>query len=146
MSVVHSKTYLDNILGWEKGIQMPTPPANLYIGLLTAMPTKNDGTSMVEVSGNGYARVQVTPAQWAAITTLGDNLTESSSNNALLSFPTPSGTGWGTVVGYVVCTDNLALSGSSNWIRAATLTGGSQAITAGETVQIPVGNVSRLAA
>lgn len=145
MSVVHSKTFLDNLLNWEAGTQMPTPPTQLYIGLLTAMPTKSDGTSMVEVSGNGYARVAVPAADWAAPTTLGDNLTETTSNNALLSFPTPTPAGWGTVVGYVVCTNNSALSGSSNWTRAATLTGGNQTITAGETVQIPIGDLVRQA-
>lgn len=139
MTMITSKYHADNILNWEVGTQMPTPPANLYVGLLTAMPTDNAGTSLVEVTGNNYARAQITPAQWAAITTLGDNLTEQSLTAAGITFATPSGSGWGTCVGVTL---NDALT-TGHWLRAMTLTGGSQAIAANATVNIPAGDIAR---
>jgi hypothetical protein len=148
MTTVHSKTVLDSILNWEIGTTFPAAPASLYIALLTAMPTDNTGTGMTEVTGNGYARVNVTSGQWGAISTV-SSFTEQSSNNATLSFPTPTGSGWGAVVGYAVCVNTSTINGAgneANWTRAVTFTGGTQTISAGETVQFLAGNLARQAA
>lgn len=137
MATVTSKYHADNILNWEKGVAMPAAPANLYLALLTAMPTTNAGTGMAEVAGNAYARVQITPAQWAAISTAVDNVTEQSATNASVAFPTPTGTGWGAVLGAALY-DAATLG---NWLRAFTIP--TQTITAGATVNVPAGNVNR---
>lgn len=76
-------------------------PATLHIGLLTAAPSDSGGGT--EVSGNNYARVAVTSslANWAgtqaaASTTASSGTGGQTSNNAAITFPTPSGN-WGTV-------------------------------------------------
>lgn len=98
MAVFKSKTFSDNILNWLKGTAMPAAPANLYLALFTTMPTTNAGASLVEVSGGAYARQQITPAMWAAITTNADSVTEQMSTNAQLTFPVATAN-WGTIVG-----------------------------------------------
>lgn len=79
-----------------------TGPTSLYIGLLTATPT--DSTAGTEVSGNAYARVQVVSslANWAgtqaaASTTASTGASGTTSNNNVITFPTPTPSGWGTV-------------------------------------------------
>ena len=76
-------------------------PATLHIGLLTAAPSDSGGGT--EVSGSNYARVAVTSslANWAgtqaaASTTASSGTGGQTSNNAAITFPTPSGN-WGTV-------------------------------------------------
>jgi len=76
-------------------------PATLHIGLLTAAPSDSGGGT--EVSGSNYARVAVTSslANWAgtqaaASTTASSGTAGQTSNNAAITFPTPSGN-WGTV-------------------------------------------------
>lgn len=59
-----------------------------WIGLLSTLPTKEDGTGLVEVSDANYARVAVTAGtDWSAVTTAADNLTRQTSINAQKSFP-----------------------------------------------------------
>jgi hypothetical protein len=79
-----------------------TGPSSLFVGLLTAAP--GEGTTGTEVTGNGYARVAVTSSltawagtQGAASTLASTGATGTTSNNAILTFPTPT-LGWGTVV------------------------------------------------
>ncbi len=79
-----------------------SPPANLYIALFTAAPTAGGGGT--EVSGGGYARAAVPSslASWAGTQGAGTTVASSgtsgqTSNNAQISFPTPTAA-WGTVV------------------------------------------------
>lgn len=77
-------------------------PATWYIGLDTvACGEAGTGT---EVTGGSYARVAVTAGltQWAGTQSAGSTTASSgtggtTSNNASITFPTPSGS-WGTVV------------------------------------------------
>ena len=78
-----------------------TGPANMYIGLLTAAPSDAGGGT--EVSGNNYGRATVVSSltnwagtQAAASTTASSGTGGQTSNNAAITFATPSGT-WGTV-------------------------------------------------
>lgn len=66
--------------------------ANVYAALFTGTETANDGTGLTEVSGNGYARVQITNdnTSWPAASS------RSKSNGVAIVFPQPSGS-WGTV-------------------------------------------------
>lgn len=73
----------------------------LYIGLLTAAPSDSGGGT--EVSGGSYARVAVTSslANWAGTQAAASTVTSSgtggqTSNNAAITFTTPTAT-WGTV-------------------------------------------------
>lgn len=67
-----------------------TAPSNIYLGLHTADPT--DAGSGAEVSGNGYARVEITDKFDNASGTGG-----SLSSNADITGFTASGGNWGTV-------------------------------------------------
>ena len=139
MSLQKSKYHSDNILNWEAGTAMPAAPATLYIALLTTMPTKNDGTSLVEVTGTAYARQAITGATgWNAIATNGDNVTEQTTNNAAITFPS-AGSNWGTVLGTGVY-DALT---AGNLIEYGTLTSGSQVVNTGNIFSIPIGNLTR---
>lgn len=139
MSVVNGKYVLDALLAWESGTAFPAAPATLYIALLTAMPTTNAGTGLIEATGAGYARIAVPAADWAAITTAVDNLTDQSSTNAALSVtPTVS---IGTIVGVAIY-DALT---AGHLLRAMTLVGGSVTVGANVTFTIPAGSLTRQA-
>jgi hypothetical protein len=80
-----------------------TPAATLYVALFTADPT--DVGTLVEVgatTANGYTRVAVTSgvAQWAAtngattVTNPSSGTSGTTSNNAIIQFPTPSAGNW----------------------------------------------------
>lgn len=79
-----------------------TFPTTVYIALFTAAPSDSGGGT--EVSGSSYARVAVTcnATNWAstggATTTTNPSAGTSgtTSNNAVITFPTPSGS-WGTI-------------------------------------------------
>lgn len=77
-------------------------PATAYIGLDTVACTEAGGGT--EVTGGAYARVAVTSglAAWAGTQGAGTTVASSgtsgtTSNNAVITFPTPTA-GWGTVV------------------------------------------------
>lgn len=67
-----------------------TAPTNIYVGLHTADPT--DAGTGTELSGNGYARVEITDKFGTASGTGG-----SVSSNADITGFTASGGNWGTV-------------------------------------------------
>lgn len=76
-------------------------PVSFHVALYTACPT--DSTAGTEVTGGSYARVAVTSslANWAgtqaaASTTASTGATGTTSNNALITFPTPTAN-WGVV-------------------------------------------------
>ena len=95
-------------------------PATWYVALYTVCPT--DSTAGTEVTGGSYARVAVTAGltQWAGTQSAGSTTASSgtggtTSNNATISFPTPTA-GWGTVVCWGLA--DAALSGNL-WIYSA---------------------------
>lgn len=141
MATQKSKYFSDAILNWEAGTAMPTAPTTLYIALLTTMPTKADGTGLVEVSttSTGYARLPITSAQWQAIATQGDNVTEKALSNIALTWTNSGGTNFGTVVG--IAEYDAVTAG--NLLRYATLSTGSQVINSGNVFSLPLGNLSR---
>lgn len=93
--------YLENkIIDWLLRGQAYTPPATVYIGLLTAAPS--DSAAGTEVSGGSYARVAVTSnaTNWNssdgdndAASTGSDGTTE---NDVGITFPAPTAN-WGSV-------------------------------------------------
>ena len=92
-----------------------TKPTSLWIGLCTAAPS--DSSIGTEVTGNNYARVEISCslANWVASQGVTSPLAASSgtggatSNGSTITFPTPSGE-WGTVTHWVIC--DAATSGN----------------------------------
>jgi len=81
-----------------------TGPTNAWVSLKLA--ADSDSAQGAEVSGGGYARVQVASslANWAGTqgagtTTASSGTSGTTSNNNAITFPTPTGA-WGQVVGF----------------------------------------------
>lgn len=113
-------------------------PATWYIALYTVCPT--DSTAGTEVTGGSYARVAVTAGltQWAGTQSAGSTTASSgtggtTSNNAAISFPTPSAS-WGTVVCWGVVDASTA---GNIWIYSALTI--NKTINSGDTVSFGVG-------
>lgn len=106
-----------------------TPAATLYIGLSTSAPAEG-GTGITEPSGNGYARVATTAADWSAATA-GDP--SSKTNTAVKSFPAATGS-WGTVTHFFIADASTA----GNILVFDALTA-SKTIGAGDTASFAVG-------
>jgi hypothetical protein len=100
-----------------------------FIGLSTTTPTATD-TNITEPVGNGYARVATTGATW------GVAAAGAITNTSVITFPTATGAGLGTVTNVVVYD---ALTGG-NLLFWGTIT--SQAVAAGVAVTIPVSNAN----
>lgn len=116
-------------------------PANVYVGLLTAAPADAGGGT--EVSGGSYARVAVAGslANWAGTQGAGTTVASSgsggtTSNNGVITFPTPSA-GWGTVTHVGVY--DAASGGNLLWHSAL---GVSKTINTGDSVSFPAGTLS----
>lgn len=119
-----------------------TGPATTYVALLTAAPSDTGGGT--EVSGNAYARVAVTSslANWAGTQSAGSTTTSSgtggtTSNNAAITFPTPTPSGWGLVTHLGVYD---AASGG-NLLFYAALTA-SKTINSGDSVSFAAGSLT----
>lgn len=99
--------YLENkLVDWLLRGQAFTPPATVYVGLLTAAPSDTGGGT--EVSGGSYARVAVASslANWAgtqaaASTAASSGTSGTTSNNAAITFPTPTAN-WGVVTHFAI--------------------------------------------
>lgn len=122
--------------------QAYTFPATLYVGLFTASPADAGGGT--EVTGNGYARVAVTGslANWAGTQSAGSTVASSgtggtTSNNNVITFPTPTPSGWGTVVGMGI----FDASSNGNLLFYGGLTT-SKTINSGDAVTFPAGSLS----
>lgn len=118
-----------------------TFPTTLYVGLLTAAPSDTGGGT--EVAGSNYARVAVTNslANWAGTqgsgtTVASSGATGTTSNNAVITFPTPSAT-WGTVAYFGIYDASTA----GNLLFYGTLTI-SKVINSGDTVTFPAAALS----
>jgi hypothetical protein len=115
---------------WENKIvdhmlrgQTFTPPATLYIGLDTGACTEAGGGT--EVTGGSYARVAVAAslAAWAGTQSAGSTTASSgtsgtTSNNAAVTFPTPTAN-WGQVFSFRIW--DAASSGNALLCQTLTL-------------------------
>lgn len=116
-------------------------PTNLYVGLLTAAPSDSGGGT--EVSGNNYSRVTVANslANWAGTQSAGSTVASSgtggqTSNNAAITFATPSGT-WGTVTHFGIY--DAVSGGNLMFWGALTI---SKTINQSDTVTFPAASLS----
>lgn len=104
-------------------------PANLWIGLSTTTPT-DAGGNVTEPAGNGYARVQIAPADLnAAAGTAPAAVT----NATAITFPAATGS-WGTVTHFTV--HSAATAGT---VKAFGALSTSQAIGSGNTPSFAAG-------
>lgn len=134
--------YLENkIIDWLLRGQTFTPPANVFVGLLTAAPSDTGGGT--EVIGGSYARVSVAGslANWAgtqaaASTVASSGTSGTTSNNAAITFPTPSAS-WGTVTHFAV----YDASSAGNLLFYAALTT-SKVINSGDSVSFPAASLT----
>ena len=122
--------------------QALSAPSNWFIGLDNVVCGDAAATG-TEVSGSNYSRVTVTASltAWAGTQSAGSTSASSgsngtTSNNAIVSFPTPSAT-WGTVVS-VRWWD--AASGGNAWICTPLTT--SKVINSGDTVTFPASSLT----
>jgi len=135
MSNATMKNEADAILNWYKGSAYTGAPTTLYAALLTANPTKNDGTGLVECSDSAYARQPITCSTgWSAVSQSGDNIHDQISNAAAITFPNCAGAGY-TVVGLAIYDAVTA----GNLKRAQSVT--SQAVSTGNGYQIAIGGL-----
>lgn len=98
-----SNYWENKILDWLLRGQALTAPTTLYVALFTASPTDAGGGTEVSTSSTGYARVGIacglttlSGTQGAATTVASSGTSGSISNNAAVTFGTPSAA-WGTV-------------------------------------------------
>lgn len=99
--------YLENkLVDWLMRGQTFTPPATLYVGLLTG--ACSDSAAGTEVSGGSYARVAVVSSltawagtQSAGSTTASTGTGGTTSNNAGITFPTPTAN-WGVITHFAI--------------------------------------------
>lgn len=134
--------YLENKLVDQlfRGQTAPTT-STLYIALLTAAPSDSGGGT--EVSGNAYARVAVTSslANWAGTQSAGSTTASSgtggqTSNNSVITFPTPTAT-WGVVTHFAIY--DAATAGNLLFYGTLTI---AKTINQSDTVSFPAGSLT----
>lgn len=117
-----------------------TKPTVLAVGLFTAAPS--DAAGGTEVTGNAYARVSLNPldTNWEA--TQGGTSGVSSgtggvvSNAVIITFPTPTPAGWGTVTHF-----GLFDAASGGNLLIWNILTASKVINASDAVTFPVGTL-----
>lgn len=119
-----------------------TGPTTLYVGLLTAAPSDTGGGT--EVSGNAYARVAVASnttnwdnTQNLNTTAVSSGTTGTTRNSIVITFPTPTPSGWGLVTHAAV----FDASSGGNLLFWSAL-GTSKTINANDTVTFPVNSLT----
>lgn len=117
-----------------------TAGASIYVSLHTANPT--DAASGTEASGGSYARAPLAPSttNWTNTQASGSGASTgtggTTTNNAIISFPTPSAT-WGTVTHFGIW-DAIT---TGNMICYGALTT-SKTINTSDVVTFPVGTLT----
>jgi hypothetical protein len=126
--------YLENAaLNTVLGGPQFTLPTNVYIALSTAAFTAAaTGASLSEVTGSGYARVQVTnnTTNWP------NAVNGAKSNNSVFTFPSATAN-WGTVLSFYI----IDAASSGNVLYGADLTT-SRTINSGDTASFAVGSIT----
>ena len=122
--------------------QTPPTTSTLYVGLFTGAPSDAGGGT--ECSGNAYARVSVASslANWAGTQGAGTTVASSgtggqTSNNNAITFPTPTGGGWGTVTHFAIFD---AASGGNMLLEGSLAI--AKTINEADTVSFPAGSLA----
>jgi len=122
-------------INWIRGTVYPTVPANFYVALYTTMPTAQDGTGAVEVSGGAYARQAVASGTSPWVATAASGTAQQTSNVNQISFPQATAN-WGTILGIGI----YDASSGGNLLWFGTLTS-SQTVNNGFTFVIAANNL-----
>lgn len=119
-----------------------TPTATVSIALFTADTGLDSNNPTSEVSGNGYARVEVGAATGKDFTT---SSAKNSQNNETWEFPAASGGNWGTVthVAVVDHVSNTTWGTNVNVLFYGALTA-SRAVNDGQTFRFLAGELDSL--
>lgn len=121
--------YLENkILNHLFGKSAYTAPT-IHVGLSTADPG-DDGATLAEPSGNGYARVQTSASDWNTATT------GTTTNAEDIEFPEAEGS-WGTITHWAIFDAQ-----SNGHILGSGAVSPSQAVVAGNTPRLKAGSAS----
>lgn len=104
---------------------------NAWLALYTTAPA-DDGTGGVEVTGNAYARQQISATNMAPTTTGGV-----ATNDVAITFPTASGGNWGTISHVGICS-----AVTSGTIGAVTALTASKTVDDGDTFEFAIGDFS----
>jgi hypothetical protein len=125
--------YLEQaILNHLRGTAFPAVPTNFFVGLYsTATDDAGGGT---ELTGNGYARVQVSPAtgSWSA-PGVGGNVT----NAVEIAFPAATGSPWSTATHFAI--HDLSTGGNRYYHGALTA---SKTAAVGDVIRFAIGALS----
>jgi len=113
-----------------RNVAWTSPKDSLYAGLVTAVVNDSD-TTISELSGNNYGRVQILSASINAASA------GATTSNASITFPTPSGA-WATFTSLVVMDD----SSSGNIIGTDNTNIVDQSAASGDTVELTAGHFS----
>lgn len=137
--------YLRNkVVDWFHRQVTYTPPTSHWVALVTT--TSSAGTPGTEVTGTGYARIEIVLSATSMASTGADGSTTNpsagttgkTSNNALVDWGTAGGS-WGTVVGYelwdAVTGGNRLMFGP---IVDSTGTPATRSIASGDPVSFPI--------
>ena len=118
-----------------------TKPTVLAVGLFTATPSDSGGGT--EVSGNAYARVSLNPlntnwnaTQGGAPAAVSSGTGGVTANASVITFPTPTPAGWGTVTHFGL----FDAASAGNLILWGALTA-SKVINSGDSVTFPAGSL-----
>jgi len=144
-SLAHAGTlsdYLENkLLDHVFRAQAYTAPTTIYVALFTS--ACSDSAAGTEVSGGSYARpgLAASLVNWAgtqatASTTASSGTSGTTSNNAVITFATPSA-GWGTVT-HIGLMDAVT---SGNMLVCTALSIG-KTINTGDTVSFPAASLT----
>ena len=131
----------NNTIDYVFRAQTWTIAANMHVGLSTA--ACSDSSVGTEVTGGSYARVSYARslANWAGTQSAGSTTASSgtggvTSNNAAVSFATPSA-GWGTVTHFFI--SDASTGGNIILCQALTT---SKTINSGDTVSFPIASIT----
>ena len=108
-----------------------TQPSNLWVGLSTTTPTAAGG-NVTEPSGNGYARVSTSGADWDPATLASPSVV---TNGNQVTFPNPTGS-WGTVTHFTIHS-----ASTGGFVVAYGPLAQSKTINSGDPVNFPAGNL-----
>jgi len=111
-----------------RNVAWTSPKDSLYAGLVTAVVADSD-TTISELSGNNYGRVQILSASINAASA------GATTSNAPITFPTPSGA-WATFTSLVV----MDASSGGNLLGTDNTNVVDQPAASGDTVKVDAGN------
>jgi hypothetical protein len=124
--------YVENaILNHLRGTAFPAVPTNFYVALFST--ATDDAAGGTELTGNGYARVAVSPATGSWSAPSGGNVT----NAIEIAFPAATGSPWATATHFAI--HDAATVGNRFYHGALTA---SKTAAVGDVIRFAIGQLS----